>query len=67
MYTYKGMNTISRAAAILLYNCNVPVYRLYDEDDTEALVEERKELYLHDGQFGVEASEWGKALLALAN
>ncbi|MDO4301902.1 MAG: DUF3991 domain-containing protein [Clostridia bacterium] len=48
-------------AVELFKNCDLPIYRLYD-DDTESLVENVEEIENFNGIFGIETVEWVRHL-----
>ena len=50
---HEGMKIIDKADAAELFDKGEAVYLLYD-DDTESLVWEKTEIYLHYGECGIE-------------
>nr|DAG27491.1 MAG TPA: hypothetical protein [Caudoviricetes sp.] len=50
---HEGMKIIDKEEAAELFDNGEAVYLLYD-DDTEALVWEKAEIYLHNGECGIE-------------
>lgn len=50
---HEGMKIISKEEAAELFDKDEAVYLLYD-DDTEALAWEKAEIYLHNGECGIE-------------
>ena len=50
---HEGMKIISKEEAAELFDKGEAVYLLYD-DDTEALVWEKAEIYWHYGECGIE-------------
>ena len=60
-YTYPDMLPLTLERALELYDANMTVYMLY-EDNTEAMVFERDEIIAdHAGIFGVEREDWEKS------
>lgn len=57
MYTWEGMKIISYEKAKELYNNNVEVFLIYDNDDSEGAADSLEDMEAHynvDGTFGVE-------------
>lgn len=64
-YTWEEMLPLSKDKALDLYEKNLPLYKLY-EDDSEALIENDKEqIELHDGLFGIEKDDWQRYIKTL--
>lgn len=59
-YTWDGMYPLSQKKALELFDNNLPVYKLYN-DDTEAGIDERDEILEYSGMFGIEKQDLEKA------
>lgn len=60
-YTWSEMFPLTREKALELYDHDIPVYLLY-KDDSEALVNDRKQIVEHEGIFGIEKGDWQNEL-----
>lgn len=56
-YLYDGMLPLTKERAIELFEQDLTVYLLY-EDNTEAMAFDREEIKNHDGIFGIENADW---------
>lgn len=56
-YLYDGMLPLTKERAIELFEQDLTVYLLY-EDNTEAMAFDREEIENHDGIFGMENADW---------
>lgn len=60
-YTDDNMLPLTKSRAAELFMQDIPVYCIYT-DNSESLIETPKALRQHDGMFGVEKSDWAKAV-----
>lgn len=56
-YAWDGMLPLSEDKALELRDADLQIYRLYN-DGTEGMVENKEEIFSHDGLFGVERETW---------
>lgn len=56
-YAWEGMLPLSEDKALELRDADLQIYRLYN-DGTEGMVENKEEIFSHDGLFGVERETW---------
>ena len=60
-YQYEGMLPLTLGKALELYDNDQPIYLLYP-DGAEAMAIDRSEIETFDGIFGIDRSEWERAL-----
>lgn len=60
-YTDDNMLPLTKSRAAELFMQDIPVYCIYT-DNSESLIETPEALRQHDGMFGVEKSDWAKAV-----
>ncbi len=56
-YTWNEMLPLTRERALELFDRDLPVYLLH-EDGSETTVEDRKQITVHEGIFGIEKGDW---------